>query len=209
MNVSDFEIPSREEADKILEEASKLNPGPWVEHSKKVGEAAELIASRIEGLDSDCAYVMGILHDIGRRAGVYKMRHGLDGYRYLVKLGYSSVARVCLTHTSFTHKNKPVIVGSWDGSEEEYVVAITTLSAFKENDYDKLIKLCDYMSLPSGFCLLEKRLVDISRRGGVNDLTLPRWESTFKIKDHFEEQLGCSVYELLPNVIDCTFEISE
>jgi len=206
MKIPVVKIPSREEASKILEEASNLNPGPWVEHSRRVGQAAEVLARHIDGLDPDMAYVFGLLHDIGRRNGIHKMRHGLDGYNYLMSLGYTSVARVCLTHTSFLHDNESVIVGTWDGSREEYVEAISVLITYEENDYDKLIKLCDYISLPSGFCLLEKRLVDMSRRGGINELTLPRWESTFRIKDYFECKLGFSIYELLPGVIDNTFD---
>lgn len=31
-----------------------------------------------------------------------------------------------------------------------------------KTDYDKLIKLCDYLSLSSGVVLIEKRIVDIT-----------------------------------------------
>ena len=61
--------PKRSEALEILCEAEKLNPGPWVEHSKNVAHCAEAIAKKCENLNSEKAYVLGLLHDVGRRAG--------------------------------------------------------------------------------------------------------------------------------------------
>ncbi|WP_423738410.1 hypothetical protein ACUH7Y_16435 [Clostridium beijerinckii] len=79
------------------------------------------------------------------------------------------------------------------------------MSRIEETDYDRLIKLCDYLSLPNGFVLIEKRIVDIALRGGINEYTIPRWKSTFKIKEYFEEKIGKSIYSLLPNVKENTF----
>lgn len=81
------------------------------------------------------------------------------------------------------------------------------MSVIDDTDYDKLIKLCDYLSLPSGFCLIEKRLVDMALRGGINEYTIPRWKSTFEIKQYFEENIGKSIYSLLPNIRENTFNI--
>lgn len=64
-------VPTLEEAKKILEECGKLNPEPWVEHSINVAEAAKLITEQIDDLDSELAYILGLLHDIGRREGVH------------------------------------------------------------------------------------------------------------------------------------------
>lgn len=75
-------IPTLEEAKVILDEGSKLNPGPWIEHSLNVGRAAELIAKYDRELDENTALVLGMLHDIGRRYGVTSMRHSLDGYKF-------------------------------------------------------------------------------------------------------------------------------
>ncbi len=116
------------------------------------------------------------------------------------------MARICLTHVSFIYDNEPVVIGKWDGTEDELERMLCILKDFKENEYDMLIKLCDYISLPQGFCLLEKRIVDMTIRSGFTELTIPRWKSTFEIKSHFENKLGCSIYELLPNVIETTFD---
>ena len=53
--------PSKEEAEKILLEAEGCNPGPWGNHSRVVAECARKIAMLCEDMDSDKAYVLGLL----------------------------------------------------------------------------------------------------------------------------------------------------
>lgn len=174
-------------------------------HSMYVAEGAKLIAEQTYNLNPEVAYISGMLNDIGRRKGVHAMRHGIDGYKYAINKGYDLVARTCLSHTAFRHNNEVVIVGKRDGTIEEYDFVKDYLSRAEETDYDKLIKLCDYLSLPSEFVLIEKRIVDIALRGGTNEYTIPRWKSTFEIKKYFEEKIGKSIYSLLPNVKENTF----
>ena len=95
--------PTRKDAMEMLEEAALLNPGPWKKHSYLVADCAERIAREC-GLDTEKAYCLGLLHDIGRRFGVTQLRHVYDGYFYMNQIGYNEVARVCLTH-SFHIKN--------------------------------------------------------------------------------------------------------
>lgn len=52
-------LPILHEAKIFLEEAGRLNPGPWISHSKYVAEAARLIAEETEGLNSETAYILG------------------------------------------------------------------------------------------------------------------------------------------------------
>ena len=73
---------TRDIAEKALKDASTANPGPWADHSRYVALACENIAKHCPDLDADTAYTYGILHDIGRYAGVTSERHLLDGYRY-------------------------------------------------------------------------------------------------------------------------------
>lgn len=58
-----------------LAEAEERNPGAWGDHSRDTAEAAECIAARCPGMDREKAYVCGLLHDIGRREGVFALRH--------------------------------------------------------------------------------------------------------------------------------------
>src|SRR5690606_11813878 len=86
-------IPTLSQAEMLLAEAEQLNPGPWSPHSRVAAAAARKIAACVPGMDSSAAYILGLLHDIGRRHGVAGMRHITDGYHFMTGLGYSSAAR--------------------------------------------------------------------------------------------------------------------
>lgn len=197
-------VPSVEEAKLILEESGRLNPGPWIEHSMYVGKAAEQIAKNCVSLNSDVAYVLGLLHDIGRRFGVTSMRHSIDGYVFLSQMGYHLPARICVTH-SFPYKNVSAVFGEWDCSNEEFMFVERFLNKAVFDDYDKLIQLCDALALPTGFCLIEKRMIDVALRHGVNDYIVQKWKDTFQIQKYFEGLMGKSLYSVLPGVIENTF----
>lgn len=79
--------PNRKTAEAALAWAEEQNPGPWSAHSRYVAEACQNIASYCPGLSAERAYVLGLLHDIGRYAGVTSERHLLDGYRYCMERG--------------------------------------------------------------------------------------------------------------------------
>ena len=113
-----MKVPGRQEALAYLEEAAGLNPGPWVDHSLHVADTAEKIATRHPDMEPELAFTLGLLHDIGRREGVFGMRHVFDGFRFLQAEGFPDAARICLTH-SYPIPN--VIYGSstWDGSQAE------------------------------------------------------------------------------------------
>ena len=59
-------LPTREEAKRLLQEGEYCNPGPWGNHSRIAGDCAQKIAQACGNLDSEKAYVLGLLHDIGR-----------------------------------------------------------------------------------------------------------------------------------------------
>ena len=70
----------------ISDKLFKAIPGPWEQHSFSVADNAKRIAQKA-GLDAETAYVMGLLHDIGRGAGVSGIRHIFDGYDLMMSLG--------------------------------------------------------------------------------------------------------------------------
>ncbi len=203
-----MKLPSRVEAERLLVEAAARNPGPWEAHSRNVALAAKSLAEKLEHLDSETAYIFGLLHDIGRQEGVTGMRHTLDGYRFLQGLAYDDVARICLTH-SFPLQNVDAIFGHWDVSQEDYDWLRSYLHGLEYNDYDRLLQLCDCLALPEGIVLLEKRMVDVALRHGVNDHTVPKWQAYCDLRAYFEAQLAVPMYAVLPRVVETTFGLAD
>ena len=205
-------VPSIDEANLLLTEAEVLFPGPWVQHSIFTAEAAKLIAENCEELNSEVAYVLGLLHDIGRRDGfpngITTIGHLLGGYNYSKKLGYDLLAKICITHSCPTKSINDIddIVNK-NCSVEDYHFVANFLDKVEYNDYHKLIQLCDALALPNGFTLIEKRLVDVALRHGVNEYVVPKWKEFMKLKNYFEEKMKKSVYSILPGVIQNTFEL--
>lgn len=197
-------IPTLVQAHELLDEAHSRNPGPWASHSRFVAEAARRIAERAGGMDWLAAEVLGLLHDIGRRAGVTGVRHVLDGYRYLSGLGYDDAARIAMTH-SFPLLNIGEVFGEWDTTDDELRFVEAYLVSVQLDDYDRLIQLCDAIAMADGFVLMEKRMLDVALRYGTNAHTASKWRKKFEIKALFENRMGCSIYEVLPGVVENTF----
>ena len=195
---------NRQNAQLALKEASESNPGAWTEHSRYVAEACEKIASRCENLSAEQAYLFGLLHDIGRHAGVSSERHLIDGYRYCMERGWEKAAQICISH-AFMIQDIDTSIGEFDMNDEDYLFMKEFVANAVYDDYDRLVQLCDSLALPTGFCLLEKRFVDVTIRYGVHPATIDRWKKILEIKESFEKQIGCSVYTLLPGVVENSF----
>jgi len=200
-------IPPLNIAEDMLLEAQQRNPGPWVQHSRNAAQAAKLIAERHSRLDPATAYILGLLHDIGRREGPSYIRHLIDGYRYLVGQGYEQAGRISLTH-SFPFADLRVYMGEWDCPPEDLKFLEEYIATTQFTEYDRLIQLCDGIALPTGFCLIEKRIVDVALRYGVNEMSVRGWEARFEIKAEFDAAIGGSIYRILPGIIEGTFGIS-
>lgn len=195
---------TRQTAEQALQEASKSNPGPWVDHVRYVAKACENIAARCENLSSELAYLYGLLHDIGRYAGVSSEKHLIDGYRYCMERGWEKAAQICISH-AFMIQDINTSIGEFDVSDEDYLFMKDFVANAVYDDYDRLVQLCDSLALPTGFCLLEKRFVDVTLRYGVHPSTIDRWKKVLEIKALFEKQIGCSIYDLLPGVVENSF----
>ena len=82
-------LPTVDEALYELKLAEELNPGPWVRHSVNTGIAARNIAEKVSWLNPEKAYIVGLLHDIGRRVGVVDIpTHVYEGYKYCMENGW-------------------------------------------------------------------------------------------------------------------------
>ena len=182
--------PDKKEAERLLAEAEKCNPGKWVSHSMTVAHCAERIAY-YAGMDPDKAYVLGLLHDIGRKFGVSYLKHVYDGYTYMMSLGYDDAARICLTH-SFNDNNIEAYVGKFDTSKEETELIREKLKETTQDDYDRLIQLCDSIGGAEGVMDIIDRMSDVKNRYGSYDQN--KWDTNLKLKDYFEEKMGKDLY---------------
>ena len=196
-------LPDRITAEKELEAAAKMNPGPWIMHSRNAAMAAERIAAAC-GMDSERAYILGLLHDIGRREGINATKHITDGYHYAVSKGWNDVARACLTH-SFPIQDINAMIGQSDIPPHDREFLADYIKQAKYSDYDLLIILCDSIALPQGFCILEKRFIDTSIRYGIYDFLPERWQKYYDYKAYFEHKCGKNLYSLLPGIEKCIY----
>lgn len=184
-------LPTREKAEELLKEAEKCNPGTWGNHSRVAAHCAERIAAECDDLDSNKAYILGLLHDIGRKFGVRHLGHVSDGYSYMMSLGYDEVAKICLTH-SFNSQTTDEYIGKFDTTDEELKMIQDALKTVTMDEYDILIQLCD--SLAGSECVLdiEERMSDVKRRYG--SYPQEKWNCNLALKKYFEEKIGRDIY---------------
>ena len=195
---------TRLQAEQALAQAYEANPGPWADHTRYVAMACENLAKRCPHLDSDSAYIYGLLHDIGRYAGRTSEKHLLDGYRYCKEREWDKTAQICISH-AFMIQDIETSIGVFDMTPEDKAFMAEFVKNAEYDDYDYLVQLCDALALPTGFCLLEKRFVDVTIRYGMHPATIDRWKRVLEIKQYFEEKMGCSIYDCLPGVIENSF----
>ena len=185
--------PGREEAQRLLRAAEDCNPGPWGDHSRVAARCAERIAAAA-GLDPEKAYVLGLLHDIGRRFGKGHLAHVYDGWRYMTELGYHTAARICLTH-SFVRPDLDTYIGNRDITPEAQEELRSRLAGLQFDDYDRLIQLCDCLAAAEGVVDIEERMADVKRRYG--DYPQEKWDANLALKAYFEEKIGMDIYEVV------------
>lgn len=189
-----------EEALKMLDEAEKINPGRWIIHSKKVGEAASRISEKMH-LDSEKARTMGYIHDIGKRFGK-KAVHTIEGYKFLKELGYSDeFANICLTHSYLNNDINCTAGGYPSPKYKGYEFRKKFIENHKYTIYDKIINLCD-LFCTNKFTTIDRRLIDVYTRRGVYSNTVYHIKSATKLKREIENKMGCGLYSLFPEIID-------
>lgn len=185
--------PAVEEAARLLQEARSCNPGPWADHSRIAALCAKRIA-QAAGMEDEKAYVLGLLHDIGRKFGKGHLTHVYDGWRYMQQLGYHDAARICLTH-SFPVPTLRCYIGNRDIPQSQQQELEDTLSTISYDDYDRLIQLCDCLAGAEGVMDMEDRMADVKRRYG--DYPQEKWNANMALKAYFEGKTGSDIYELV------------
>lgn len=186
--------PSVPMAEFLLREAARFHPGAWERHSRYVAESAGKIAAACPEMDSDRAYVYGLLHDIGRKFGVSYLAHVYDGYHYLMDLGYAGAARVALSH-SFNCKRLGDYIGKFDISKKAQEELKELLEEMEYDDYDRLIQLSDSVAMAEGIVSLEERMNDVKKRYG--GYPQEKWDRNVELRRYFEGKMGKGLYEVI------------
>lgn len=187
-------LPTRKQAEQLLEEAERCNPGQWGDHSRTAAHCARNIALKCGDLDPEKAYILGLLHDIGRKFGARHLGHVADGYSYMQSLGYDEAAKICLTH-SFHNQSIRDYIGKADTTAEEMKLILDQLAAVEMDDYDRLIQLCDSLAGADGVVNMEERMEDVRRRYG--SYPKDKWEKNLELKKYFEDRMGKDVYTVV------------
>lgn len=190
-------LPQRSEAEALLKEAEGWNPGPWGDHSRVAARCAQRIAANCPGMDAEKAYIVALLHDIGRKFGVKHMGHVYDGYVYMKSLGYDEAARICLSHSFNTGKVEDYI-GKVDVTAEELATVRQALQEMEFDEYDLLVQLCDSMAGAEGVMSMEARMSDIKRRYGA--YPQEKWDRNFALRAYFEQRSGKDLYEMVQSL---------
>ena len=185
-------LPTRKEAIELLCDALVSNPGPWGRHCLTAAHCAEKIA-RACNMDGEKAYILGLLHDIGRKFGTRQLGHVIDGYTYMRDLGYDEVAKICLTH-SFNNQKLDEYIGDFDVSDEELTVIKNQLHEAVFDEYDLLIQLCDALAGTEGVLDIEERMRDVKNRYG--HYPQRKWNSNLRLKRYFEDKMNKDIYEV-------------
>ena len=191
-------IPDRKTALELIESAYKINPEPWRNHSAVTAFCAEQIAASC-GMDGEKAYVLGLLHDIGRQKSGAGISHVIRGYDLLKNKGYDDCARICLTH-SFQTKKMTDYIGTPDIPDDELQFISSFVSSCSYDDYDRLIQLCDSISLPEGPVPMEERIADIAERYG--SYPQDKIEKNRELLAYFEKKTGKPIMQTVtPDII--------
>ncbi|MBD5488796.1 MAG: HD domain-containing protein [Lachnospiraceae bacterium] len=186
--------PTIQEAERLLKEAAQCNPGPWENHSRVAAQCAKKIAEKCMGMNPEKAYVLGLMHDIGRKFGVKHLGHVYDGWKYMLECGYDEVARICLTH-SFNEGKLEDYIGNFDISEQQIEEIRQALDGIEFDEYDKLIQLCDSIAAAEGVVDMEERMNDVKIRYGHYPQS--KWDKNMELKRHFEQKFGSDIYEIV------------
>ena len=186
-------LPTREEAMELIRDGVSCNPGPWGKHCITAAHCAERIARACPDLDGEKAYILGLLHDIGRKFGVRHLGHVSDGYTYMKSLGYDEAARICLTH-SFNNHIVDEYIGKYDVSEEEMTFIKTELDKIVYDEYDWLIQLCDCLAGVKGVLDVEERMRDVKKRYGF--YPQDKWDTNIRLMKYFENKMNKNIYNV-------------
>lgn len=175
-----------------LEEIVLKGKEYYSKHSILVADAARLIAKKCN-LDSNKAYRLGLLHDIGRMYHQDDFSHLYLGYKLLSNYDLAC-ARICITH-AYPLKNIDSFNGKInDLKMKEFVMNF--INSIEYDSYDLLIQLCDAITTDK-YITIEERYECLKNKNKWNDYSLLKINKLNEIKKHFDLLIKDDIYRVL------------
>lgn len=170
-------------------------------HIFNVAKIAENIAKKTDGaLDPDTAYVLGLLHDIGRIKDetVTKVPHGIEGYNYLKDNGYPDIAPICITHCFI---NKEFKLSDYPAYDANLLCGVQRyLRTIKYNDYDRLIQLADLFSRGKEIMSIQQRLDRNKSFYHIENMSYDK--NAFALRDYMNHKYKINVEKIVAEIFD-------
>ena len=197
-------LPTREEAHKIV---MGMGDFPYIKrhymqcfaHYLRVAKNAEAIAKTLAHLDSEKAYIIGLLHDYGKIDELQDKNifHGLSGYKRLMTMGYDEAARAALVHSFFEKETiTPERYQSYN--RNDIIECANLLAKTPFDDYDRLVHLADLLAMSTQATTIEARFEYLAVTYDIDDeLLKDKYALACDLKDYFDNLCGCDVYDLL------------
>lgn len=176
-----------------------------LKHITAVARAAEGIAGAC-GMDTDKAYALGLMHDIGKYKGDFTMEHVYNGYEFLTRNNFVAAAKVAMTHTFYNMETDGEKLFS-EFKEVEHEITVREFLAEAElDDWDRLIQLADNMGTVWGVTTIEERFCDILTRHKMPDAQA-NLLALYELKHYFDQKAGRNIYgvfkdELIRGIIE-------
>ena len=169
-------------------------------HVFNVAKSAENIARQTGKLNPDIAYVLGLLHDIGRIKDetVTKVPHSIEGYNYLRKIGFPDAAPICITHNFIDPDIKAEDFPTYD--EKSFAFARGFLKKVRYNDYDRLIQLADLFSRGKEILSIRQRLDKNKQFYHIKNLSYE--DKAFNLRDYFNRKYNLDVEQIVADTFN-------
>lgn len=166
-------------------------------HCFSVADIAAKIASQTPYLNSERAYLSGLLHDCGRIKDEKSENvfHGWTGYQLMKKQGWDEIGRISVTYCFLNKDFNPEL---YPQARQDILHCKNYISDIEYDDYDKLLQLADMMNDRGKNCSLQYRCRSLAERYPVQEEFLTtHFSCAENLRLYFEVKCDCDIYQLL------------
>ena len=165
---------------KLLKKYSKHKL--WMKHCEAVCQLStyfgNLFSKTIE-VDLEFIKSAALLHDIGRYKTHDPILHGIEGYRLLMRLGYSREACFAASHILFGLT-----------SQEAHQHGLPTKLFTPKNFEEKLITTTDFLVEFDKATTLNSRFASLRKRNSDNEYFLSRLDDAEMLANEFNREIA-------------------